>query len=122
MTTPWARSANASASALLPLGVGPAISAGLTLPDSPAISASGVCMFVATIVATDSLRQGDIDEAADRVRNTGASVDGRVTLDADIAADIFFTGNATSVRATLQAMEGGIDVIVQPAATREKKL
>jgi len=79
-------------------------------------------MFVATIVATDTLAHGDIDEAADRVRDTGASVDRRAMLDADFAADIFFTGDAKAVRATLQAMEGGIDVIVQPAATRAKKL
>lgn len=79
-------------------------------------------MFVATIVATDSLAQGDIDEALDRVRETGARIDERATVDADFATDIFFTGDTNPVRATLQAMDGGIDVIVQPKATREKKL
>lgn len=38
------------------------------------------------------------------------------------AADILFDGDALVVRAALQAMAGGIDVIVQLAATREKKL
>ena len=46
----------------------------------------------------------------------------RATLDADFATDILFTGDDKAVRATLQAMDAAIDVIVQPSATRKKKL
>jgi len=79
-------------------------------------------MFVATIVASASLGQGDIDEAADRVRMAGATVTGQALVEPGKAADIFFEGDAAAVRTALQAMDGELDVIVQPSAAREKKL
>ncbi|MGD9810187.1 MAG: phosphoserine phosphatase SerB [Sphingobium sp.] len=79
-------------------------------------------MFVATIVASASIGQGDIDEAVDRVRAAGGDISDRVILEPGKAADIFFAGDAKAVRSALQAMTGGVDVIVQPAATREKRL
>lgn len=79
-------------------------------------------MFVATIVATATLGQGDIDEAANRVREAGANVGERAVLEPGKAADIFFDRDSRAVRAALQAMPGEIDVIVQASATREKKL
>jgi len=79
-------------------------------------------MFVATIVASASLGQGDIDEAADRVRATGAIVTGQAVLEPGKAADIFFEGDAATVRTTLQLIGSGLDIIVQPSAAREKKL
>lgn len=79
-------------------------------------------MFVATIVASTSLGQGDIGEAAGRAAATGADIGETSVLEPGKAADIFFAGDARAVRAALQAMPGGIDVIVQPAAMREKKL
>ncbi len=79
-------------------------------------------MFVATIVASASLGQGDIDEAADRAAEAGAQLGERTVLEPGKAADILFDGDAGAVRAALQAMPGEIDVIVQPAASREKKL
>ncbi|MEZ5655427.1 MAG: phosphoserine phosphatase SerB [Sphingobium sp.] len=79
-------------------------------------------MFVATIVASASLGQGDIDEAADRASAAGAQLGERTVLEPGKAADILFDGDAKAVRAALQAMPGEIDVIVQPAASREKKL
>ncbi len=79
-------------------------------------------MFVATIVATASLGQGEIEEAADRMRAAGADVTKRALLEPGKAADIFFEGDAKAVRAALQAMPGEMDTIVQAAATREKKL
>jgi len=68
------------------------------------------------------LGQGDIAEAADRVRSAGATVGETVVLEEGKAADILFDGDPLAVRPALQAMTGGIDVIVQPLATREKKL
>ena len=79
-------------------------------------------MFVATIVASASLGQGDITEAADRIAAIGATITGQDLLTPDKAADLFFEGDAAAVRTALQDMPGGIDVIVQAAATREKKL
>ena len=79
-------------------------------------------MFVATIVASASLGQGDITEAADRITASGATVTGQTMLEPGKAADLFFEGDTIAVRAALQDMAGGIDVIVQEAATREKKL
>jgi phosphoserine phosphatase len=79
-------------------------------------------MFVATIVASQSLGQGDIAEAADRACSIGATVGETVVLEQGKAADILFDGDAVAARVALQAMTGGIDVIVQPVATREKKL
>lgn len=79
-------------------------------------------MFVATLVASASLGQGDIDDTADLIRNTGAAVGERNVIERNIAADIFFSGDAPAVRTALQAIPGKIDIIVQPAATREKKL
>ncbi len=79
-------------------------------------------MAVATIVASESLGQGDIAEAADRVAQAGAHPVARVVLEPGKAADIFFTGDAGAVRAALQAMPGAIDVIVQPEEGRAKAL
>ncbi|MGE4429777.1 MAG: phosphoserine phosphatase SerB [Sphingobium sp.] len=79
-------------------------------------------MFVATIVASGSLGQGDIGEAADRVAQAGARVLGTTELEPGKAADIRFEGDRQAVRAALQALPGAIDVVVQAEATREKKL
>jgi len=79
-------------------------------------------MFVATIVASGSLGQGDIREAADRVAATGAKLLGTVELDPGKAADIRFEGDPKAVRAALQDLPGAIDVVVQAEASREKKL
>ena len=79
-------------------------------------------MFVATLVASETLGQGDIDEAADRVRETGAEVSGISWLEPGRAADILFSGDAGTVRAALQSLDGAIDIIVQPQPAREKKL
>lgn len=79
-------------------------------------------MFVATIVASDALRQGDIAEAGDRLAQAGCDPREVRETDAGKAADLFFATNPADARQVLQAMGGGIDVIVQPAASRRKKL
>ncbi len=52
----------------------------------------------------------------------GAQVSARPEIEPGKAADILFEGDAKAVRAALQALPGPVDVIVQPHATREKKL
>jgi len=79
-------------------------------------------MFVATIVASEALRQGDIGEAGDRLAQAGCDPHEVRETDPGKAADLFFTANPKDARHILQAMDGGIDVIVQPAATRRKRL
>lgn len=73
-------------------------------------------------MASGALRQGDITQARDRLLQAGCSPDAIIDLEPGKATDILFTENLEAARQTLQAMEGAIDVIVQPLANREKKL
>lgn len=79
-------------------------------------------MFVATLVASGSMGQGDIAGALDRLRDAGCQPGETAWLDADKAADIFFAADPIAARAALSDVGDKVDVIVQPAATREKKL
>lgn len=79
-------------------------------------------MFVATLVASAALGQGDIAEATERLTGAGLNVGTHAWLEADKAADIFFEGDPVAARELLAGLGHQIDVIVQPAATREKKL
>jgi len=66
--------------------------------------------------------QGDIAQATGRLATAGcAPVDG-VWLDEGKAADIFFAMDPVTARAVLTEVGDAIDVIVQPAAIREKAL
>ncbi len=66
--------------------------------------------------------QGDIAQATGRLATAGcAPVDG-VGLDEGKAADIFFAMDPVTARAVLTEVGDAIDVIVQPAAIREKAL
>ena len=79
-------------------------------------------MFVATLVASASMGQGDIAQGADRLAQAGCRPGDIIWLDAGKAADILFAADPVGARAALADLGQGIDVIVQPAATREKKL
>ena len=79
-------------------------------------------MFVATLVASAALSQRDIEDAVARLATAGcAPVDSR-WLDEGKAADIFFGGDPVLARAALTGIGDRIDVIVQLAEGREKKL
>lgn len=115
MIVAGARRARASASADLPLAVGPAMSATFGRFGDTAL-------FIATLIASEHLSQGDISAAADRIAAAGASPGAIATIDEGKAADLSFSGDPAAVRGALEhAMTGG-DVIVQPLAGREKKL
>lgn len=73
-------------------------------------------------MASDILRHGDITEAGDRLAQIGCDLQEVRELDAGKAADLFFADKPRQARDILQAMEGGIDVVVQPAAYRRKQL
>jgi len=79
-------------------------------------------MFVATLVASDRLGQGDIAQAADRLRDAGCQPGDVAWLDEAKAADIFFALDLVAARAALNGLGEKVDVIVQPVATREKQL
>jgi phosphoserine phosphatase len=79
-------------------------------------------MFVATLVASGSIGQGDIALAVDRLRDAGCQPGDVAWLDQDKAADIFFAVDPIAARAALTGVGDKVDVIVQPVEGREKTL
>lgn len=79
-------------------------------------------MFVATLVASGSMGQGDIAQAADRLRDAGCEPGETAWLDSGKAADLFFDADPIKARAALIGVGQGIDVIVQAVAVRQKTL
>ncbi|MES2174013.1 MAG: phosphoserine phosphatase SerB [Pseudomonadota bacterium] len=79
-------------------------------------------MFVATLVASGSIGQGDIAQAVERLRDTGCQPGDVAWLDEGKAADIFFSLDPVAARAALNGVGDKVDVIVQPVAGREKML
>ncbi|MCP1470755.1 phosphoserine phosphatase [Sphingobium sp. OAS761] len=79
-------------------------------------------MFVATLVASGSMGQGDIAEAADRLRDAGCGPSDASWLDLNKASDLFFSADPVAARAALNGLGQGIDIIVQATRTRLKKL
>jgi phosphoserine phosphatase len=103
MITDGVNAAIAIAKADLPLAVGPAMSA----------SGGRVFVFIATLVASDGLKAGDISAACDAVQGmAGPNIDG-------VACDILFPGEG---RGALEALLPNIDIIIQPLAHRNRKL
>ena len=66
--------------------------------------------------------QGDIAEAADRLRDAGCAPSDCCWLDTDKAADLFFAADPAAARAALAGMGAHIDLIVQASQTRAKAL
>ena len=79
-------------------------------------------MFVATLVASGSIGQGDIAAAVDRLAQAGCQPGQSLWLDRDKAADLFFATDPVAARAALADIGQGIDVIVQPVEGRVKAL
>ena len=79
-------------------------------------------MFVATLVASGSLAEADIAEGRNRLAAAGCAPDHHAWLDAGKAADLFFAADPVAARNALAGIGQGVDVIVQPVATREKAL
>src|SRR4029077_12924500 len=120
MTTPPDFCASSSARADLPLAVGPAISTALLHPREP------VCMsLVATLIcnpANPALDSTIVDGALAVLPSPGSAQ----WLFDEVAVDIPFTGRE-DIRAfdpRLRQARGDlpIDIVVQPAAFRRKKL
>src|SRR5688500_18761118 len=114
MIVPSAASASRSAGADLPLAVGPAMSA------SGGFSEMG--LFIATLIAADRLRGGDISAAADALRSAAIEPSQPRWLDEGSACDLAFVGEAETARAAIEGAFDGIDVVVQPAVRRARRL
>src|SRR4029078_7171190 len=120
MTTPSAFRAHSSASADLPLAVGPAISTALLKPSEFA------CMsLVATLIcnpANPALDSTIVDGALAVLPSPGRAE----WLVNEVAVDIPFTGSedVKAIEDRVRAARGDlpIDIVVQPQAARRKKL
>ncbi|QJB68370.1 phosphoserine phosphatase SerB [Parasphingorhabdus halotolerans] len=79
-------------------------------------------MLIATLIAAETLKKGELNSARDMlvaggcvIAETGEIIDGRVV-------DIFFEGSMEDGRDALTSLDGVTDIAVQPAENREKKL
>ena len=79
-------------------------------------------VFIATLIASQSLARGDISAAADRLAAAGAALAETTETDPGVAADLRFGGDPVAARAALEGALPGVDVVVQPAQGREKRL
>jgi phosphoserine phosphatase len=79
-------------------------------------------MFIATLLAAETLRAGDISDARDRLAAVGLGVGDWAWIDEGEAADLRFDGDPAVARGVLEGAYARTDVIVQPAEGREKKL
>jgi phosphoserine phosphatase len=97
----------------LPLAVGPAISASGGFREAD--------MIIATLIAADRLAQRDISAAAARLAAAGVAVQQITSLEPGSACDLVMDAGLAEVRQALSGL-GGVDVVVQPAEAREKRL
>lgn len=79
-------------------------------------------MFIATLIAKESLNERDIQSAIAILGGAGATVTRQSDLIDERVLDIFFDGDPATARKQLEEIEGDIDVAVQPEANRLKKL
>lgn len=79
-------------------------------------------MFIATLVATDGFRQGDISRANDKLAAIGCNPGNIEWIEPEIAVDLRFLNDPQSARTALSALANGVDVIVQPRDARAKKV
>lgn len=80
-------------------------------------------MLVATLVGMEALSPGDLAAASDALRAAGGAPQHWSWIDPNAAADLPLGGLAQpAARAALEAALPGLDIIVQPALGREKRL
>jgi phosphoserine phosphatase len=79
-------------------------------------------MFIATLIAADRLRGGEISAAEDALRAAGLEPRGRSWVEPDSACDLLFSGSPDRARIALEGLVERTDVIVQGEAARRKRL
>lgn len=77
-------------------------------------------MYVATLIG--SLNDELLGLAREHLAAAGCNPSEHAWLDRGEAADLFFASEPTAARGALEGTFGGTDVVVQPAAAREKRL
>ena len=79
-------------------------------------------MFIATLIAPGNLAVGDISAARDRLAVAGCAPASHGWIDEDYAADIGFGTDPVAARNAIDGAFQGIDVVVQSAEGRVKRL
>ncbi len=79
-------------------------------------------MFIATLIAKDSLMERDIQAARASLSASGARIIRQSDVIDDRALDFFFAGDPLAARQHLEASAGQVDIAVQPETNRLKKL
>ena len=80
-------------------------------------------MLIATLIAAEELKAGDISAARDAIAAAGGSAGAAAWLEAGKAADLNITGaDRKAVRGALEKLLPRVDVVVQGAEARRKKL
>jgi phosphoserine phosphatase len=79
-------------------------------------------LFIATLIASETLNAGDIFAAADRLSAAGGVNRGFFWIEEGRACDLRFEGDRADARAALEGAFAGVDVVVQPEAGRRKRL
>jgi phosphoserine phosphatase len=79
-------------------------------------------LFIATLIASETLKAGDISAAADRLAAAGVAHAGANWIEPGIACDLRFAGDEVAARAALEGAFAGVDVIVQREAARRRRM
>ncbi|MEW4466874.1 phosphoserine phosphatase SerB [Parasphingorhabdus sp. JC815] len=79
-------------------------------------------MLIATLIAADQLKKGELSSAADRLTDSGAEISRIGDIIDGKAADIYFNGDLATARQALKFEGAKTDYVVQSATNREKKL
>ncbi|WP_339824547.1 phosphoserine phosphatase SerB [uncultured Parasphingorhabdus sp.] len=79
-------------------------------------------MFIATLIAKESLNERDIQSANISLGRADATIIRQSELIDGRVLDIFFDGDPVAARARLEMIGNGVDIAVQPEANRLKKL
>jgi phosphoserine phosphatase len=83
----------------------------------------GECgMFIVTLIAADRLEAGDISSAQQKLRDAGCVPGGVTELERGRAVDIAFAASPDAARAALEGVFDRVDIVVQPAEGRRKRL
>lgn len=79
-------------------------------------------MFIATLIAVDTLGREIVGEAQATLTARGCNPGAVTWLDEGKAADIAFDSSPEDARSALEGRFANVDIVVQPAKGREKKL
>ena len=79
-------------------------------------------LFIATLIAADRLTRGDISAAGDALRAAGIEPGAPSWVEQGSAFDLSFAAAAREARQALERLIEGVDVVVQPAAGRRRRL